>query len=388
MYHVTIYPEYLGRYTSLLEAGLYELQYAKLAIIHYSGALAAFKTREWRSHPCVRMHVSNDRFSAMVTFDLSDGPEFHPEYLEQSSVYFKRGFVDACVAALPAAQKQKVLPMDFHYACQSEKESYRDVANKLFAQACNTREFSLKRLRAIARIAKGTWQHRNALKGTPLETQPILASSYESSPERLVENKVFFRTRVYQPEDAAGAASDGSLANVNNMRANTVRALREAFGERFVGGLRASDYAKQTYPDCLDNSQADYVGHIEATKSVLVNVTTSGLHGSTGWKLPEFIAASSCVVSETIHQRSANPLKKGENYLEFRSPEGCVKACQSLLNDLDLAQSMRIANRRYHQKYLRSDQFMLNRLQEIERHCSSDTRVTDRDASSRLQATG
>jgi len=333
-----------------------------MATVTFSDALTKFSTLQWRAHPCVRMHVVSTYGRSLVSFDLSDGPETHPEYLAQSDVYFKRGYVSEQIESLPAEQRRKILPMDLHYACQSSEEGYIDLARKLVAHSTITGKLSSAPLRTLSQIAKQTWQHRYALAGSPRETQSILASTYESTPERLVKHQIFFRTRVYSPQEARGAADDGSLEKINNMRADLVRALRRAFGNQFVGGLRASEHAKQNYPDCLDDSAAGYVGHIEATKTHLINVTTSGLHGSTGWKLPEFVAASSCIVSEHLHQVSANPLVEGENYLGFDSPEGCVQACSRILKDLDLAQSMRVANRRYHQKYLRPDQFMLNRL--------------------------
>ena len=353
---VTLYPEVISRYTSLIEAGLYTLRSEGLIELRYGADLTPFRGSEWRAKPCMRMRVNEaDGCEVLVCFDLSDGNVVHDEYLAEADVYFKRGYDPEYLATLTPAARVKVQPMALQYACLSPTETYLDVAAKHLAnQRLHGRLYS-KPLNAMARIAKRTLAHRHPRSGNPLPWQPIAINHYVSRPDTPVADKIFFRTRVYSPDDARGAAQDGSLHRINDLRADTVRTLRAAFGDRFVGGLRPSPYAVAHYPDCLVRDDPGYVGHIDATKAYLINVTTAGLHGSTGWKLPEFLAAASCVVAETPRYSSAVPLAPGLNYLEFAAPEGCAAACERLLSDPGLASAMRMANSAYFNEHLRPD---------------------------------
>ena len=134
-----------------------------------------------------------------------------------------------------------------------------------------------------------------------------------------------------------------------------MRALKEAFGTQFIGGLRPSRYALDHYPDCVVDDSFDFAEHLRQTKINLINVNTDGLHNSTGWKLAEMLAAATCVVAERPKHKLPVPLTEGLHYQSFTTPDECVAACRILLADAELANNMRHANYAYYRHQVRPD---------------------------------
>jgi hypothetical protein len=182
-------------------------------------------------------------------------------------------------------------------------------------------------------------------------------------PQEPAQAKIFYRTRVYGPKDAPENFRLGRMNEVNDFRANTVRALKARFGDRFIGGLRDSAYAKATYPDCMFPGDPGLRGHVELSKACLININTAGLHDSSSWKMPEYMAGSRCIVSEPTVYETPEPLVEGRHYLPFSSPEECVAACERLLGDAELVRTMRTENFAYYSAHIRPDRLMSRCLQ-------------------------
>ena len=69
---------------------------------------------------------------------------------------------------------------------------------------------------------------------------------------------------------------------------------------------------------------------------------------STAFKLPEYLAASQCIVAEPPRNELAAPLEPGRHFLPFHTPDDCVAACQKLLADPHTAAAIRAANFEYY----------------------------------------
>jgi hypothetical protein len=167
-------------------------------------------------------------------------------------------------------------------------------------------------------------------------------------PEEPAEERILFQTRLWMPQECP-RISEGRLAVINKTRVNMVRSLRKAFGEQFSGGLIPTALAQQQYPDCcLPSGNAGRRNYFDLVKSCLICVTTAGLHESIGFKLPEYLAASRCIVTEPLKYRLPVPLEDGKHYLSFRTADECVTACERLLKDSQFANQMRRANHDYY----------------------------------------
>ena len=102
-------------------------------------------------------------------------------------------------------------------------------------------------------------------------------------------------------------------------------------------------------------------------------MATTGLHGSIGWKMAEYVAASRAIVSEPLRYPVPGGFAPGRNFLEFDSLESFVAAIERLLTDATLREDIRRANWEYYLRWVRPDAQVMRTL-EIIREGSPDFR--------------
>jgi hypothetical protein len=358
-FKITVYSK-RTEYLSGLYAGLFELSAEGEVELDFSRQLpsAAYHT----TPAVLRIAVRSPSRRIDICFDTEDWCRIaSPEDLRTADVYFKRSYHARYLAQLEPALRRKVGPLDLQYACSSREESWLQSVRDVAAMQSASGELRLTPLKALKRVAalpvrrwfKATGAHR------PLHL-PMYIDEFELKPDAPAEPKIYYRTRVYGLNDAPDNFRLGRMDEVNDLRANAVRALRAHFGARFIGGLRHSDYARRMYPDCLCPGDPGAHGHVVLTKQCLVAVNTAGLHDSTSWKIAEYLAAARCIVSERPFYDSAAPLVEDKHYLPFSTPEDCVAACQRLLDEPEMARAMRAANFAYYAARVRPDQVVRN----------------------------
>jgi hypothetical protein len=107
-------------------------------------------------------------------------------------------------------------------------------------------------------------------------------------------------------------------------------------------------YSKKTYLSLMHGSS--------------ICIATTGLEGSVGWKLGEYVAAAKAIVSEPLRSVQPGDFRPGRNYLEFRTPEQCVDAVQRLVDDPAHRLDMMRKNAAYYAAYVRPDALVWNAL--------------------------
>ncbi len=366
-YKVTVYPEQIGEYFSEFYAGLYELRAAGLVEFRF-GHRALHAARAINSFPPLRLEIEQlgHHKQLKICFDPSDWHDIASmDDLREVDVYFKRSYHEPYISQLSESLRRKVLPMGLHYGCRSRKEPVLGRVKQVFAHHLIGHNGTQNCLRTLLRMVGHPTKvllTRYGLVKSGLGWPPLI-EDFEVSPDVPAEPRVFYRTRVYSPQEAKDAFRSGQLEAINEMRANTVRVLRRHFGNRFTGGLRRTSFVEATYPDCVYPYELGLRGHLELAKKCLVNVTTDGLHHSLSWKFPEYMAASRCIVSEPVKYRIPVALEERKHYLPISTSEECVWACQELLDNTELANRMREDNFRYYQNHVRPDRLMLRSLE-------------------------
>ena len=379
LYTVTVYPESDSDYVSELYAGLSDLQGAGIVKLCFRRC-PAHRVRPINHQGILWLEVemagADRRMNVCFdTFDWQDIASMHD--LEAADIYFKRSYHVPYIDQLTENLREKVVPMGLHYACSSRDETLLTCFRRSWAHNTSRRVFTQNPNKAVVRSfatpAKTLLKRHGYGR---FESLPLFMDEFEVQPHEPTEPKVFYRTRVYGPDDAPDTFRLGRTDEINGMRADTIRALRRHFGDRFVGGLRPSTFAERNYPDCMFPDDAGLKGHVQLSKSCLINVSTAGLHDSTSWKIPEYMAASRCIVSEPLKYQASIPLVERQHFLPFRTPEECVRACEELLDDSTMAIAMRNANFRYYIENVRPAQLMLKALQVVATRClSKQTRV-------------
>ncbi|MBT8496363.1 MAG: glycosyltransferase [Deltaproteobacteria bacterium] len=342
---VRVYPDSYERHLIQLYGGLTDLQAA--------GAIELSVTRNLRKRPrqlarhTLWLELEHPRLDDCVgvLFDMADsqGLASRPG-LEMCDLYCKRSYSDPVVAELPAPLAARVIPFGLNHECVGNRTRLPIVhllETLVFAARGNAVHVGGGKevVRNLVRLGRST---------TPRPGSLLPAERFMVAADRPAEPRALFLTRVWEPD----AASD--YAEINQRRAQLVMHLRRELGERFIGGLEDTPFARRHFPDCIATVPTNRSAFLPLMHRSLVAITTTGLHGSIGWKLPEYLAASRCIVTETLPCRVPG-LEAGTHYLSFSDPETCAQACRRLLDDADLASRMRAANHRYYREYVQPE---------------------------------
>jgi hypothetical protein len=258
-----------------------------------------------------------------VALDLRDGEGFSYPIRDRVAWYFKRAWYRPEVEALPPEMGRKVLPFGLNYGCRTWSSTWR------FLRTVGG---------PIAREGLSGFQRLRQLLAVP--TPP----DFEQGPDAPVEPAVAFQTRLWTADEIVPA----EVEPLNTERVAMVRALRKAFGRRFVGGLVPTAYAMKHFPDDLTPHPSKYATYLAVKKRCLIGVYTRGVEHSLAFKLGETFAASQCLVSVALRYETPSPIEPGRHYLPFTSIDECVAACEALLGDPARAAGMRRENHAYY----------------------------------------
>lgn len=267
-----------------------------------------------------------------VCFDYSDKSNvFDVNRLKLCDMYLKRSYYQPDVDKLQPELRNRVVPLGLIYACRSshDRAPIQRALGYYFAH------------KLMARQPLGSVQSLYTTLGyLKRYFQSPVVSGFEASPDQDAIPTVLYQTRLFdQTSDETG---------VNEWRVSIIRALREALGDRFVGGLIPTDFAKEHYPDLLSTHGTERKSFVAMIKRSLIAVYTRGVHHSIAWKFGEYLAAAKCVVAEPPRNKLPVALEQGKHYLPFTSPEECVEACARLLENPQLASEMRVNNYNYY----------------------------------------
>ncbi len=306
--------------------------------------------------------VSHDARVRRVCFDMRDGPIIDRIALEQNDVYFKRTYSDAELQELAADTRPKVQPFGLNYACSSRSQ-LRSIAfaKQLLFQKPTSAERRVGRLRSTRRLLSHPvrWLGGPAIEMAP--SSPLQYTEFEASADSPAEPGVIFLTRLWCGADKPVEVAD-RFRQLNEFRIELIATLRDRLGDRFFGGVERNHISEQLCPDYIVDHDTIKTNYVALMKRRLIGVATSGLHGSIGWKFPEYLAASRCIVSQPLRAEGAYGIVEGEHYLPFQTADECASACERLLNDAALAHAMRRNNEDYYRNELKPPVMMLKRL--------------------------
>ena len=354
MYIVKINPDSDSRYVSQIYAGLYQLSSAGVINLKFAKTSLGKNHNNFHSEFNMLIEVmdSESKKSCAIFFDLVDGGgTFMMDELKSVDVYFKRTYYQDRIDTLPMDLRKKILPYGLHYCCRSRWEKPAMMMKRLllknfFNQSIFSNFYSsIKESigRPLDLLFRGYFLKKEVTR------LPLLIEDYVVHPDESTQKKIYFKTRVYDVNKAQTEYGYNQRVKVNEIRVGTIRALKKHFGRDFVGGLSHSSYACENYQDCLFPVPYHSHGqHIKKSQQYLININTAGLHRSVGWKFPEQMAASRCIVTEPVDIELPVPIEKGVHYLSFHSSQECVKACEQLLSDKNLSKSMRQNNYNYY----------------------------------------
>ena len=282
-----------------------------------------------------------------IVYDVHDSHIVDPVLLDAADYYFKRSFQPAYVATL-GSHATRVHPLGLNYEVLPDHLDFAGARRNWHLRRGH-RRFSgvISALHLSPRFTPRQHVFENGMR------------SHQGG-------RALFLTRAWDPHDAPEREQHGidQREAINEMRARCIARLRDDLGDRVLAGFAHSEFAMRCYPDLLvpDPSLCDKRRYLAAVRQADVCVTTTGVHGSVGWKLGEYVALGKAIVSERIAHRLPGNFRAGTHYLDFSSDEACVAAVHALLSDPARRRAMAAANRAYYQQHLRPDQLVLNTL--------------------------
>jgi len=282
--------------------------------------------KAWQEHVLVVMN-----HNIRLYYDCHDSHEIDQSAANEADYYFKRSYLSA---AIPHSLKAKVFPLGLTYA--------------LYSAAIDP--FERQRLIAF----------EGDLISTLHPSRPTLENM--SAPFDDDARGILFMTRAWDPFDDPDRSKEKirERIRVNDMRACCIELLRKRFGPSCQSGFSHTAYAVKHYRSVLlhDKDSAAKENYIKLLSTHAVCVATSGLHGSIGWRMGEYVAFSKAIVSEKLNYEVPGDFKAGMNYLEFSEPQECVEAVDRLLADPALRNRMMRANHHYYHTAVKPNQLV------------------------------
>lgn len=269
-----------------------------------------------------------------LIYDVGDGynvPESIVAGAEVSDFYFKRSFSNKRNAEIVPQYLDKMYPLGFNYHVTWKGNPVGEPLWKTLAKPFFGR-------------TPDCWFKPAVFEGK--------AEKKNDGPV-----KILFLTRLW--DDHEPGFSDGENAErtyINTMRIDIIRALRETYGDAFVGGLNDNELSRSWAPDLIMPAKyTERRQYLKLLHSSDICIGSMGLFESIGWKTGEYVAAAKAIVNEEMHFTVTGDFAEGKNYLSFRTTEECLAAVRALAEDPQRLYAMKLANEQYYQEYLRPD---------------------------------
>ena len=289
----------------------------------------------------------NDGYENLLR-DAREMPSFYNGLLNRCNLLFKRSFDREKNALLCEPRKVRPTPPNF-LVTLPDNPAHRPAP-------CDPRREKLKKLVRM-------------LPNTAYANRFVSEDNLFAPPRVSAQPKILFMARLWDPAgEFPGQLTDAMAEErrrINESRAACIRLLRKEFGDRFYGGVASSPFTVREYADVVadDPSLTRKDAYLAFMKTFDIHISTMGLHGSTGWKFAEYLAASKAVVCEPLCYESAGGLADGVHYLSFTDADGCVQSVYALLDDAVRAQMME-KNHAYAESYLRCKAFVCSTLKD------------------------
>jgi len=285
----------------------------------------------------------DDRASGFV--DFHDSWELTEDGLRDHDVYFKRSLDPA---KYPGERLAKLQPLGLIYEVWSngfDRWEAARILTQVAPAATRTRNFALYASKLAA-----SWFGAGPRPNVALTS---------AQPDPGLPPRVLFMAGLWDP--ASIGRHDPSrvpeFEAINRTRAGCVRQLRAALPGAFYGGVQHSAFARREAPDALlpDGGVSSKRRYLERVRQYPICVATTGLHGSNGCKLGEYVSLSRAILSEPLQYVLPGEFLPGRNYLPFETPEECVREASRLVTDHALRAAMMRSNWDYYNAWIRPD---------------------------------
>lgn len=305
--------------------------YTGLETMHKAGLISLRYEDKGNHSNDVFMEISIN--GKRVVVDCKDSDKIETELYEGCDAYFKRTL---------SAQDQRSMPKLYPFGL------YFEVYPSVFSAHTVRRFLTFSDNRVTSRI-------KSLIKAVDLWNLATFiprSDNFRADMGYSSDDTILFFTRLWDPDfdrefELAKHESE-DRKQINELRIECVRALKQHFGDNALVGLLDDKYSRKIAPDLIlpaeHTNQKNYFDLVGRAK---VCVTSTGLHGSIGAKFSEYVAMGKIILSEPFEYVLPGEMAEGTNYLTYSSPEQCVQKIKDILASEDKNLAMMKANKRY-----------------------------------------
>ncbi len=286
-----------------------------------------------------------------IAIDLQDWDTiFSYHSVKNCDMIFKRAFTEAS-KRMSEYGNIPILPAGIDHSAEVDSLKYQ---NLLRSQIFWDRIFyGLDNPKEILRYLKG-WIKKKIVrfKVPDKEIKNRKVTSLNDIPARPY---VFFQVEYKYWNNAHSKRLNGG-------RAKIIRVLREALGERFIGGMYFKQDAPEEFLDCVTNVPHSREIYLQFVKEATIVVCTNGFGESIPWKLPEYLQMGKCIVAEPLQHVIPVTLSADE-VMFFENVEQCPALCEKLLQTDQQRAKMGLRAKQYYEENVRPDRSVLRMIE-------------------------
>ncbi|WP_062059824.1 hypothetical protein [Cellvibrio sp. OA-2007] len=293
--------------------------------------------------------------SDLVFFDLLDSPKIENQVLNEVDFYLKRSYRKS------GYESQKILPLGLNFEVYNNYpywfETYRYLSLNYSPKK------ALKTNLSVISDSLG------------ITFVPRIGSFECKEKNAATNNKILFMARTWDPLEPGAnltAAEQEDRYKINCERAALITRLKAEFGRNFVGGFAQTAHSNKEFSEQVipDNNLSRKKNYLNLVKSIPICVATTGLHGSIGWKMAEYVALGRAIVSEENTILVPYGFEERKNYLEFNNNSTCIEKIVELTQDKDLKSKMMENNSQYYKDFLIPEKLIANAFIQIAAHAN------------------
>lgn len=296
----------------------------------------------------------------IVVFDISDGDSTsRDKYYHDCDFVFKRSYDKKLERASYMEEKIRSLGLNYYVTCKDNPydKFYFDLA--------------IPFLKLMKLLIKKTLI-KSPFKRHTLASMTIDEISYKQSKKYDEDLDLIFLTRLWFPYDKVKTTSEiesiiskdvnlKKLYQLDKLRVEVIKGLKENFGDRAVVGLAATNGIEKFYPDLIvSHDITSRLSYLNLVKRSKICITSNGLHDSIGWKFGEYVALGKVILTENLVYDIPYDFIEGKNYLTYLNVNDCVDKVNLLLSNSQLRQYIKKNNIKYYDNFLSPDNLVLN----------------------------
>ncbi|WP_331344888.1 hypothetical protein [Cellvibrio sp. UBA7661] len=348
---ITVFGTCALPHSSQIYTGLHRLQSQKKIDLHYTSSNGASPHTTLPQDTINRLPgvlIKADK--NLVFIDLLDSSKIEDEVLHSVQFYLKRSYASSGYAS------EKIFPLGLNFEIYNNYPYWYESMRYISLNYSSKKSFKSN----IGVL----------LDAIGISFLPRIKNFECMNGHFKEDDSVLFMVRTWDPLEAGTRLTEEEQEDrhkINCERAELIKNLKIELGDKFIGGFTRSIHSAREYPDLVlsDSNLTKKKNYLSLVRKVPICIATTGLHGSIGWKMAEYVALGRAIVSEASEILIPDGFAEGKNYLQFDTNNKCIDSVLKLIGNRELRQKMMMDNLEYYKEHLLPEKLVENAIKRI-----------------------